>query len=80
MASALISKGVHVWGGLNTYRRSERKEGVGSGERAPIRVFNSLASARYFPVWRAAFSRLDLTQGLPMVWVGLAHNHAIQPI
>ena len=38
MASSFV-EGVHVWTNLTTCRHSERKEGVGSGERALILVF-----------------------------------------
>ena len=45
----------------------ERKEGVGSGERAPINDFlRSTASAKCFPAGRAAFYRLELAQALTM--------------
>ena len=37
-----FDEGVYVWAELTTRRYSERKEGVGSGERAPILVFLSL--------------------------------------
>ena len=53
------------------------KKGVGSGERAPILVFfRSTASARRFPTWRAAFSRLELAQGLTMAFfrVGVPYS------
>ena len=32
-------EGMHAWANLTTCRHSERKEGVGSGKRAPILVF-----------------------------------------
>ena len=35
----LLDEGMHVWANVTTCRHSERKEGVGSGERAPIPVF-----------------------------------------
>ena len=34
-----LNEGVYVWTSLTTRRHSERKEGAGSGERAPIPVF-----------------------------------------
>ena len=35
----LLDEGMHVCTNVTTCRHSERKEGVGSGERAPILVF-----------------------------------------
>ena len=35
----LLDEGMHVWANLTTRRHSEIKDGVGSGERAPILVF-----------------------------------------
>ena len=35
----LLDEGMHVQANVTTCRHSERKEGVGSGERAPILVF-----------------------------------------
>ena len=35
----LLDKGMHVLANVTTCRHSERKEGVGSGEQAPILVF-----------------------------------------
>ena len=40
----LLDEGMQVWANLTTCRHSERKEGVGSGERAPILVFLPLDS------------------------------------
>ena len=34
-----FDEGVYVWAELTTRRHSERKEGVGIGERAPILIF-----------------------------------------
>ena len=34
-----FDEGVYVWTEFTTRRHSERKEGVGSGERAPILVY-----------------------------------------
>ena len=41
----LLDEGMHVGANLITFRHSERKEGVGSGERAPILVFLPLDCA-----------------------------------
>ena len=35
----LLDEGMHVRANFTTCRHSERKDGVGSGERAPILVF-----------------------------------------
>ena len=35
----LLDEGMHVWANVTTCRHSERKEAVGSEERAPILVF-----------------------------------------
>ena len=37
-----FDEGVYVWTEFTTRRHSERKEGVGSGERAPILVISPL--------------------------------------
>ena len=37
-----LDEGIHVWANLITRRHSDRKEGIGSGERAPIPIVLSL--------------------------------------
>ena len=44
-----------------------RREQVAGNEPRYLFFFRSTASARCFPAWRAAFSRLELAQGLTMV-------------
>ena len=60
----LLNKGVHVWASLSLRQNSEKKEKKESEFVFFGWTWSEIGMARCFPAWRAAFSILELRQGL----------------